>query len=111
MDIPSIYGIFGARLSTARKTAKLTQAELARRVGLSRASIANIEAGNQRVFLDQVFEFAQALGHTSVNELFGEISDTVPSQRAPLVVTGAKRLTRQQEQLLSQILAEVGERK
>ena len=107
MDLPSIYGVFGPRLSRARKAANLTQAELARRVGLSRASIANIEAGNQRVFLDQVFEFARALDHESVDHLLGEASDAGPSARNGLVVTGAKRLSRQQEQLLAQILADV----
>lgn len=39
----------------------MTQAELSERVGLSRASVANIEAGRQAVMLHQVMAFSAAL--------------------------------------------------
>lgn len=38
---------FGARVKEAREKAKLSQAELAKRLGLTRSSVANIEAGRQ----------------------------------------------------------------
>jgi hypothetical protein len=63
------------------------------------------------VFLDQVFQFTRAVGHVSVIDLLDEVTSVEPSQPSGLVVTGAKRLSRQQEQLLAQILAEAGERK
>ena len=103
-----IYRAFGPRLARARKAADLTQAELGKRVGLSRASIANIEAGNQRVFLDQVFELTRALGEGTLQELLGELPVGEMAERKGLITTGAKRLSRQQEQLLAQILADVG---
>lgn len=109
MELPSIYGVFGPRLARARKAADLTQAELGRRVGLSRASIANIEAGKQRVFLDQVFELSRALDLGSVNALLAEMPEPEAAAGSRLVLTGATRLSRQQEQILAQILAEVGE--
>lgn len=64
-----IYKIFGQRLAEAREVSKLTQAELGRRMNLSRASIANIEAGRQRILLHQLGEFAFALGLNSSVDL------------------------------------------
>jgi transcriptional regulator with XRE-family HTH domain len=45
----------------ARKRSKQTQAELARRVGLSRTSITNIECGRQAITLPVLVELALAL--------------------------------------------------
>jgi transcriptional regulator with XRE-family HTH domain len=39
----------------------MTQSDLARRVDLSRTSIANIENGRQRVLLHQLYKFADVL--------------------------------------------------
>lgn len=55
------YRGFGERVRRARGR-DLTQEELAGRVKLSRTSIANIEAGRQRVPLHMIYTFAQALG-------------------------------------------------
>lgn len=56
------YEELGRRIRDAREAAGLTQEDLAQRVALSRASVANIERGNQRVALHQFVELAQALG-------------------------------------------------
>lgn len=55
------YREFGARVRQARGD-QLTQEALARRVGLSRASVANIERGRQRVPLHMLYLLGQALG-------------------------------------------------
>jgi len=57
-----IYVQFGRRVRLARKKLGITQAELAKRIGLSRTSITNIERGRQKVLLHQIFELAGALG-------------------------------------------------
>jgi transcriptional regulator with XRE-family HTH domain len=54
------YRDFGARVRAARGDA-ITQEELARRVGLSRASVANVERGAQRVPIHMITVFAEAL--------------------------------------------------
>ena len=52
----------GLRLQLARKEQRMTQQELARRIGLPRPSYANIESGRQRIPLDVVWRAAVALG-------------------------------------------------
>lgn len=42
------YASLGSRVQRGRKRANLSQAELAEQLGLTRASIANLEAGRQR---------------------------------------------------------------
>jgi transcriptional regulator with XRE-family HTH domain len=53
--------IFGDRLSRIRRFRKVTQADLGRRIGVSRTTIANLESGEQNVQLHQVFAVANAL--------------------------------------------------
>lgn len=56
-----VYEALGAAIRNARKSAGLRQEDLSVKVGLTRASVANIEAGRQRVILDDLFVFAKAL--------------------------------------------------
>jgi len=58
----SFYGDFGIRLRQARNRARLTQETLARRIGLTRTSVSNIESGRQRIPLHTLIQFASALG-------------------------------------------------
>jgi DNA-binding XRE family transcriptional regulator len=62
--IEACHGAFGIKVRQIREVLDITQDDLAKRVGLSRASIANIEVGRQRVLLDDVEKFANALGTT-----------------------------------------------
>lgn len=58
------YRDFGARVRAARGDA-ISQQELARRIGLSRASVANIERGVQRVPVHMISVLAAALDITA----------------------------------------------
>ena len=51
----------GQRIAQARKKAGLTQKGLADRLEMSRASIANMEAGNQAIQIQMIFEMAHHL--------------------------------------------------
>jgi len=53
--------ILGRRLKDVREMRGLNQAELAQRVGVSRASISNLEAGKQGLTLETLYHLAHAL--------------------------------------------------
>lgn len=62
MDEESINKAFGARLGAERRRFLLTQEDLARRVGIGRTTIANIERGRQSVSVPLLYRLASALG-------------------------------------------------
>ena len=65
------YILFGARVRQIREMLGMTQDDLRKKVRLTRTSIANIEAGRQRVLLHDVDKFAAAFGMTGKNLLKG----------------------------------------
>ena len=64
-EIEPCYRALGARIEHIRKVLGLTQHDLAARLKLTRASIANIETGRQRVLMHTCDEIAAALGTTT----------------------------------------------
>lgn len=81
-----LYKEFGQLLRESRKTAKLTQSQVAERVGLTRTSITNIERGSQHISLHQLFLLASAVGVSPVALL--------PDQEAALEELLPKRALR-----------------
>ncbi len=69
--IEPCYILFGARIRQIREMLGITQDELRKKVGLTRTSITNIEAGRQRVLLHDVTKFALAFGITEKNLMKG----------------------------------------
>ena len=59
-----LYRHVGSQIRQSRLAAKLRQEQLATRVGVSRASIANIEAGKQALSLHSLVAIARALDAT-----------------------------------------------
>lgn len=55
-----IYRLLGAKIEQTRTMLGWTQQELAKKVCLSRGSVANIELGRQRILLHDVERFATA---------------------------------------------------
>jgi transcriptional regulator with XRE-family HTH domain len=65
----------GARVRALRAGSGLTQRVVAERTGLSRASIANVEAGRQNLRLRQLAALAAALGVQVDRLVAGECVD------------------------------------
>ena len=61
---------FGARLSKIRKDAGMSQAELARRLGLTQSLISRFEQGQRRMYDDMLAATAKILGVTP-NDILG----------------------------------------
>lgn len=76
MSDDEIYKAFGRSVAARRRELDLTQAKLAARVGMSRASIANIESGRQNVLLHHVYSLASALA-------VAKLSDILPAPARP----------------------------
>jgi transcriptional regulator with XRE-family HTH domain len=53
----------GALVRALRRSRRITQAELAARVGLTRTSICNIEAGRQSLDIERFNEIVEALDY------------------------------------------------
>jgi len=61
MKIEPIYERIGVLIKERRNNLPITQERLAEKLGLSRASLANIETGRQRVLVHQLYAIANAL--------------------------------------------------
>jgi transcriptional regulator with XRE-family HTH domain len=59
--LSAIYQEIGNRISRARKKTKLSQHELAGRIGLQRTSVTNIEKGRQKIMVHTLVEIARHL--------------------------------------------------
>lgn len=88
MESGEIYKILGATIRHRRRLLGHTQAVLASQLGLSRASLANIEGGRQRVLVHQLYKIAEALQMNSVQDLIpvspGDRSPAKDSERLPI---------------------------
>lgn len=62
METDLIYKEFGKLLKKSRTAANLTQEALAKRVGLSRTSITNIEKGRQHINLHMLYVLSNSIG-------------------------------------------------
>jgi transcriptional regulator with XRE-family HTH domain len=107
MDEIDIYRILGRAVAKRRKDLGLTQAAVAANLGLTRASLANIETGRQKVLLHHVYRMANILRARSIIELIPPaLSDGDAVLALPLdkkMVTAAQRM--QVESVIRRALA------
>lgn len=66
MNEDELYRSVGGFIAVRRNELKLTQENVAKKVGLSRASLANIEAGRQKILLHYLYRLAAVLDVTGV---------------------------------------------
>jgi transcriptional regulator with XRE-family HTH domain len=71
------YQELGRRVAARRGALRITQAEVGERLGVSRASVANIEAGRQKLYAHQLYALARAL---RLPDLSGVLPIDIPGE-------------------------------
>ena len=99
--IEPFYVELGRRIAAIRSSRRISQAELARRLRLTRSSVANVESGKQRVLAHSVIDFALAL-RVQVSELMQAPPDGRAAVKAELT---AKLPPGVAESVISKILS------
>ena len=61
MGTPILYSLLGSRIKEYRLLLGLTQERLASELNVSRASLANVETGRQKVLVHQLYRLAEKL--------------------------------------------------
>jgi len=100
MNEGALYRSVGRAIAIRRDELQLTQSELAKRVKLSRASLANIETGRQKILLHYLYRIASELELTRIEAL-------LPSQIQPSAPLPTETLEIGGEQLNNKQRAEV----
>ena len=90
VDRDDIYWQIGLRIRRAREGHGITQDALATWADLTRASIANIEAGRQRVTIHALFKMAGGL-NVSMSELLPDYAAEPHFDVEELVENGVQR--------------------
>lgn len=83
MDSQEIYRSLGDRIRRYRKGIRLTQAQAAAQIGISRASLANIEAGRQQILVHHLYAIALALQLDSPEVLLASSTAARPREGTP----------------------------
>ncbi|SIO13623.1 Helix-turn-helix domain-containing protein [Parasphingorhabdus marina DSM 22363] len=104
-----IYELLGQRIANARELRGVKQADLSEAIGISRASLANIEAGRQRAYLHHVLEIARALSIDSLDKLVpvSIVAESAPTGKISFEVSGTK-LSVEQRKLLAGVVSAIG---
>jgi transcriptional regulator with XRE-family HTH domain len=99
MTDKAIYRALGRAVARRRHELVLTQAQVANQIGLSRASLANIESGRQKVLLHQVYLLAAALRLSSILDLTAPSFVVREPSEEPLIFTGSEVSPAQKEKI------------
>ena len=95
--VDEFYIAVGGQVRAARESQELSQATLARRIGFTRSSVANLEAGRQRIALHLFILIAKALDVDPVTLLpdtsMLAIFDTPPSSSLEERLAGSPETT------------------
>lgn len=103
-----IYRQLGQNVARLRNERGRTQAEVAAQIGLTRASLANIETGRQKVLMHHVFRLANALNCASILDLVPahfEFADAVQP-----ITTHGSPLSQQQHAIVQRFVQSAGKR-
>lgn len=106
-EFPDLYPAVGAQLRDLRDRRGLVQEQVAKTVGLTRSSIANIERGTQRLPLHAWVAICQTLGADPADVItralqgVGPLAEPLPSRGDRKAATFRRRLERAQAEITS----------
>ena len=103
MSDMELYRRLGRTVAKRRRELGLTQSDIAEKLGLSRASLANLESGRQRIMVHQLFALANALKLKSILDLVPET--WVPLEPLPEIKVSGSTLSPQQQSAVENLLA------
>ncbi len=106
----AIYKAFGRAVATRRRKLDLTQAVLADRTRMSRASIANIESGRQNVSLHHVYSLAEALELAKVSDLLPASSKPLAQEEFDVILSDEHMTPRGKAQITDLIASALAQR-
>jgi len=93
-DFDHLYGEARRKLLQARITQGLSQERLAQQLGISRASVVNIEAGRQRAPLHLLWQFSETLA-TDLNLLIPRREELSPAAKEATLNPGMVKQIRE----------------
>ena len=111
MDVEHIYRTLGHKVRRLRNGAGRTQAQLAAEVGISRASLANMEAGRQQMLVHHLYAVAKALDLDSLVTLLPSLQpDSVhQDDKPPALPLSEEGLSYKQRQEVLRLIDSVSE--
>jgi transcriptional regulator with XRE-family HTH domain len=80
---PPQVAAIGSRLRRLRKERKLTQADLARQIGIQQSDLSRMEQGEYRVSLDNLFKILRVFD-LQIAEFFAELQEASQAMQRPL---------------------------
>ena len=98
-----LYRRLGRAVADRRREIGLTQSAVADKLGLSRASIANLENGRQRIMVHQLFALTNVLRLKSVLDLVPET--WAPPDPLPEILVSGSSLSPQQQSAVETLIA------
>ena len=99
MNETEIYRAVGEAIAVRRNELKFTQDYVAKKVGLSRASLANIETGRQKIILHYLYRIAAVLELPRVQELLPALTQAIDLRDAELSIGGDEINDKQRAQV------------
>ena len=103
MDAKTFNQQLGLLLQKLRAENRMTQDELAKRTGMSRASIANMETGRQAMSAYQAYLIATAFQLRNLNALFP--APEIDTEGADIKLSGSSELNDIQRQQVEALIA------
>jgi transcriptional regulator with XRE-family HTH domain len=101
-----IYQFIGKKIKELRDKKNTKQEDLAKEIGVCRASIANYESGNQAIYISDVYKIADYFG-AEVNILLPSLEEVKTKSLPERLLDKAENLKEQQKKEIKEFIKKV----